>query len=113
MRDGRRSRKLEYVNELMAEIAGEKPLVTRRLKVEPLSHLTQTLAEHYEKKRAYHSIEYPKVYDRDLRRIFSRRSEASPLADGCRIFAAQPRQDQANRFEMDRRVSADARFRFR
>jgi hypothetical protein len=39
--------------------------------VEPLSSLTQTLAEHYEQKRAHYSVEHPKFYDRDLRRIFS------------------------------------------
>src|SRR5262252_5247195 len=64
-------KKLEYVDELMAEIAGQKPLVTRRLRVEPLSQLTQTLAGHYEKKRTHYAIDYPKIYDRDLRRIFS------------------------------------------
>ena len=64
-------KKLEYVDELIAEIATKKPAVTRRLRVEPLSQLTQTLAEHYEKKRAHYAIDYPKIYDRDLRRIFS------------------------------------------
>ena len=64
-------KKLEYVDELMTEIATKKPAVTRRLRVEPLSQLTQTLAEHYEKKRAHYAIDYPKIYDRDLRRIFS------------------------------------------
>jgi hypothetical protein len=64
-------KKLEYVDELMDEIAGTKPLVTRRVRVDPLSSLTQTLAEHYEQKRAHYSVEYPKFYDRDLRRIFS------------------------------------------
>src|SRR5262245_3337423 len=64
-------KKLQYVDELIAEIAAQKPVVTRRLRVEPLSRLTQTLAEHYEKKRAHYEIDYPKIYDRDLRRIFS------------------------------------------
>jgi len=75
-------KKLEYVDELMAEIAGQKPLVTRRLRVEPLNQLTQTLAEHYEKKRTHHSIDYPKIYDRDLRRIFSAdpKHQRSPTA---------------------------------
>jgi hypothetical protein len=55
----------------MAEIATEKPQVTRRLRVDPLSRLNQTLAEHYENKRAHYAVDYPKIYDRDLRRIFS------------------------------------------
>ena len=45
-------KKLEYVDELMAEIASQKPVLTRRLQVDPLSQLNQTLAEHYEKKQA-------------------------------------------------------------
>src|SRR5215813_5130014 len=75
-------KKLQYVDELMAEIAGQKPLVMRRLRVEPLSQLTQTLAEHYEKKQANHAIDYPKIYDRDLRRLFSAdpRHRRSPAA---------------------------------
>ncbi len=64
-------KKLEFVDELMAEIAGQRPLVKERVRVDPLSSLTQTLAEHYARKREYYSVEYPKVYDRDLRRIFS------------------------------------------
>jgi hypothetical protein len=64
-------KKVQYVDELMAEIAGKKPLVTRRLRVEPLSQLTQTLAEHYAKKRAHYAVDHPTIYDRDLLRIFS------------------------------------------
>ncbi|HKA80835.1 MAG TPA: putative zinc-binding metallopeptidase [Xanthobacteraceae bacterium] len=64
-------KKLKYVDELMAEIAGRKPLVTRRMHVEPLHRLTQTLAEHYAKKRAHYAVEHATVYDRDLLRIFS------------------------------------------
>ena len=64
-------KKLEYVDELMGEIAGKRPLVTRRLNVEPLSRLTQTWAEHYEKKRAHYAVGHPATYDRDLLRLFS------------------------------------------
>jgi putative zinc-binding metallo-peptidase len=75
-------KKLQYVDELMGEIAAEKPVLTRRLHVDPLSRLTQTLAGHYESKRAHYAIDYPKVYDRDLRRIFSAdpRHRHSPAA---------------------------------
>jgi hypothetical protein len=64
-------RKLQYVDKLMAEIAEKKPLLTRRLQVDPLSRLTQTLADHYEKKQARYVIDHPRIYDRQLRRIFS------------------------------------------
>ena len=64
-------KKLEYVDELMAQIAGQKPSLTRPFKVDPLSKLTQTLAEHYDKKRAHYAVGHPASYDRDLLRIFS------------------------------------------
>lgn len=64
-------RKLEYVDELMTEIASQRPLLTRRERVEPLSQLTDTLAEHYRKKLALYAFDTPKTYDRDLHRLFS------------------------------------------
>ena len=74
--------KLEYVDEVMAEIAGVPPLLTRRERVDPLSQLTQTLGEHYAKKQALYAFETPKTYDRELSRLFSadprhRRSQAA------------------------------------
>jgi hypothetical protein len=64
-------KKLEYVDELMAEIADEKPVLTRRLRVDPLSRNSQTLAEFYKKKQAMYAVDVPTTYDRDLHRIFS------------------------------------------
>ena len=63
--------KLEYVDELMAEIADEKPALQRRILVDPISRLNTTLAEHYTRKRAFYAVASPTPYDRDLRRIFS------------------------------------------
>lgn len=68
-------KKLEYVDELMAEIATEKPVLTRRLQVDPLRRLSGTLAEHYNKKQALYVADSANTYDRDLHRIFS----ADPL----------------------------------
>jgi len=75
-------KKLEYVDELMAEIAPEKPVLTRRKRVDPLSQLTQTLGEHYRKKQALYVFHAPKTYDRDLQRLFSDdpRHRRSPAA---------------------------------
>jgi hypothetical protein len=75
-------KKLEYVDALMDELAGRKPRLPRRVKVDPISKLKQTLGEHYERKRANYSSAAPKTYDKDLLRIFSndpkhRRSRAA------------------------------------
>jgi hypothetical protein len=65
-------KKLEYVDELMKEIVGEKPFVTTRRYSRPLSNLRQTLREHYKDKRLHYIKEdWPDFYDRDLRRLFS------------------------------------------
>ena len=64
-------KKLEYVDALMAEIGGQKPVLTRRLEVDPVRRLARTLAQHYEKKQALYLSDSPRGYDRDLRSIFS------------------------------------------
>jgi hypothetical protein len=75
-------KKLQYVDELMAGIAKRKPSLTRRVEVEPLRSLRITLEEHYRKKLEHYSVEAPRVYDRDLLRIFSMspRHRNSPAA---------------------------------
>lgn len=64
-------RKLEYMDDLMREVAGSQPLVSTRRQVEPLDRLRTTLRRHYAKKRAHYGLEHPDFYDRDLRRLFS------------------------------------------
>src|SRR5204863_4369246 len=64
-------KKLRYIDKLMAELAGKKPLLAGRLQVDPLGRLTQTLGDHYEKKQARYVLDHPRIYDRELRRIFS------------------------------------------
>jgi len=75
-------KKLDYMDELMGELAGVKPPPKPRTRMEPLSSLTTTLEEHYEDKRKRFSVEAPTVFDRDLTRIFSadRRHRNAPPA---------------------------------
>jgi hypothetical protein len=63
-------RKLEYVDELMTEIAGQRPAVTSRKQIDPLRKLTTTLREHYAARRAHYQ-KWPDFYDSDLLRLFS------------------------------------------
>jgi hypothetical protein len=88
-------KKLEYVDELMGEIAGKKPLLTTRERVEPLSELSQTLGEHYRKKQAFYAFTPPKTYDRDLSRLFSadpRHHRSQPASSFIRRHRAYIRQ---------------------
>lgn len=64
-------KKLEYVDELMREVAGTKPPIADKSEIEPLSELRHTLAEHYAAKRKYFAWAWPANYDQELRRIFS------------------------------------------
>jgi hypothetical protein len=63
--------KLDYVDALMQEIAGEKPAPQKRFEVDPMHTLKGTLGQHYKRKRERYAIDTPTVFDRDLRRIFS------------------------------------------
>ena len=64
-------KKLEYIDELMAQIARQRAPVSTRRSVEPLSALRKTLRQHYEAKRRHYGLDHPHFYDRDLRRLFS------------------------------------------
>ena len=64
-------KKLEYIDELMNEIAERAPLSRSRRTVEPLHRIKKTLREHYAEKRARYGLDYPDFYDRDLLRLFT------------------------------------------
>jgi hypothetical protein len=66
-------KKLEYMDELMKELAGHPPRRVSRRKLAPLPSLKKTLRQHYDRKRAHYGYEYPNFYDRDLRRMFAER----------------------------------------
>src|SRR5687767_12364530 len=64
-------KKLEYVDELMAEVGWRKPVITSRRVIEPLRKINKTLAEHYASRRRKYTVKFPNTYDADLRRLFS------------------------------------------
>jgi hypothetical protein len=64
-------RKLEYVDQVMKEVAGTPPKIRKRSKLEPVSQLKMTLREYYEAKRERYGVRWTDFYDRDLKRIFS------------------------------------------
>jgi hypothetical protein len=64
-------RKIEYVDEIMGDLAGKSPRRLGRRHVEALPTLKKTLREHYKRKRAYYTIHWPASYERNLYRVFS------------------------------------------
>ena len=68
-------RKLEYMDELMRDIAARDPLIDPGKPVDPLPRVRRTLATHYQRKRVKYGVDYPNFYDRDLRRLFSDKAD--------------------------------------
>ncbi len=85
-------KKLEFVEALMAEIAPLKPPVTTQRRIEPLSSLRKTLREHYREKRQRYGVDFPNVYDRELRRLFSNAPEHARNLSAAR-FVSRIRKD--------------------
>lgn len=83
-------KKLEYVDELMREIAGQKPLISSRQKIEPLRMLSISLGEYYDKKQAAYTHDFPRTYDPDLMRIFASK-ERHPHAIAASTFLRKNR----------------------
>ena len=95
-------RKLEYMDELMREVARLRPVERTRRRVEPLERLRTTLRKHYARKRAHYGVDYPN---------FSRPRPASPLLGldrapqepaGIARDAPAPPRGAAERGGMDR-----------
>jgi hypothetical protein len=92
-------RKIEYVDRLMKELAFRTPKNRSKKHVDSLRSLKTTLREHYQRKRAYYTIHWPALFERNLYRIFSAepRHQALPNAsqflrrnqrDICKVVAA-------------------------
>jgi Putative zinc-binding metallo-peptidase len=64
-------KKLQYMDELMADLAEKPPRVTMQQPVDPLPSLQTTLREHYKRKREHYGPVHPTFYDTELSRLFS------------------------------------------
>jgi len=64
-------KKLEYVDELMGQIADEPPRVTSRERIGSLPRLRKTLRTHYKERQTRYGIDEPELFDTDLRKLFS------------------------------------------
>jgi len=84
-------KKLEFVDELMSEIADQPMKVRTRRHGDPIRSLKHTLRQHYQQKRAHYGMDYPGFYDQDLRRLFSE----APEHAGCPSAAQFLRRTRA------------------
>src|SRR5687768_3711413 len=79
-------KKLEYMDELMREIAAQPPLVEKRAAVDPLHRIRRTLRQHYKRKAEHYALDYPDFYDRDLRRLFPQPAEDTRTVPASRFI---------------------------
>jgi hypothetical protein len=64
--------KLEYVNELMQEVATTAPTVKKGRHISDARKLRKTLARYYASRRKFYADDFPDFYDADLRDIFGK-----------------------------------------
>jgi len=64
-------KKLQYMDELMKQIAAKPPRITTQEIVDPLPSIKTTLREHYRRKREHYGPVHPTFYDSELGRLFS------------------------------------------
>jgi hypothetical protein len=68
--------KLEFVEEIMAELRGRRPKVRTRDEIEPLNADTQTLGQHYRRKMARYRRLRRSLADHMIRRVFAAPGDA-------------------------------------
>lgn len=88
-------KKLEYMDELMTEIRSAKPLVTTRKRMDALPRLRKTLRQHYAERRRLYGLDFPNIYDRELRRLFSDLPEYQQNLSAARFVARVRREVRA------------------
>jgi hypothetical protein len=101
--------KLEYVDALMAEVAGRRPRRASRREVESVRHSARTLSAHYEHKTARYVLEDGR-HDRALRRMFAANSTRRHDTAASYLRAIRPQLERllVRRARLHRYVVAHA-----
>jgi hypothetical protein len=84
-------RKLEYVDQLMQELAGKQPLVVSRDKMSEASRLRSRLQTYYNRRRRLYAYDLPDFFDSDLKRLFIDSSQ-SPTTERAVAFLRRYRK---------------------
>jgi hypothetical protein len=63
--------KLQFVDQFMSSVAQKPAPVQSKKCIESLSQIRRTLRTHYHRKREHYGMNYPNVFDKDLRKLFS------------------------------------------
>jgi len=79
-------RKVEYMDALMRRLAGRRPSIKSKRKVDPLPRLRKTLRDHYRQKREHYGLDHPDFYESDLRNLFSDSPEHARNTSAARFL---------------------------
>ncbi len=88
-------RKLDYVDELMMSLAGKRPPVRSRRRIDPISGFKKTLREHYEQKREHYGFDLPDLYRQDLEKLFTTTGRRAKAAAFLRRVKTELREQVA------------------
>ncbi|HSF16344.1 MAG TPA: putative zinc-binding metallopeptidase [Vicinamibacteria bacterium] len=69
--------KLDYMDQLMKEVARREPLTNNRRTPEKLASLRRTLRTHYRRKKIRYQVDFSQHYDADLHRLFGDKGRRS------------------------------------
>lgn len=86
-------KKLRYVDELMRELAGQRPPIKSRARPDPIHRIQTTLREHYEAKHARYQVVAARPSDQDLLRLFTRPTNGSPRGPSAAAFLRSHRSE--------------------
>ncbi len=86
-------RKLEYVDQLMRQIAEKEPLVKKGKKYWMASKMRKTLRHYYKQKRHFWAEEFPDFHDANLKKIFVKRNEENRQYPLVSFIARKYRRD--------------------
>jgi hypothetical protein len=87
--------KLEYVDQLMSKLSGQKPLLLSRSRMSDAARLRSRLDAYYKKRRRLYAEDFPDFFDGDLRKLFAD-STAAPDAERAAAFLRRTRRPMLN-----------------
>ena len=85
--------KLQYVDDLMAEIRDAPPKLRTRRREEPAHGVRRTLRAYYARKKAHYADEATPAFDGQLERTFALPADAPPRAPRLAPFLREHRRD--------------------
>ena len=77
----------------MRELGDDSPPVPTGAEVDTLADATETLAEHYQKRREHYGTDYPDVIDADLRTIFVQNEDSPTRGEPAASYLRRSRAE--------------------